>query len=323
MANDLLPMPEKIPDFYILGGPKCGTTSLFEWLRQHPDAYMPAKEPSFLSHDVYDARGVAGAFSTWDLYLARMLPPEAVGKTTGEATPRTLYSDLAFEALSQHPDQPKVIAIMRNPIDLVFSLHAQMIRQGVEAETDFARAWARAVAKGNNPEAWRSREGRMDRRLDYPMFGRLGARAEALLKHFPEDQRRIFVLERDLHVNAAGVVTEVLDFLGLPPHEIDVSPRNARVELRAPGLNRALVKLRGRLQAVKARLGFDVTPRAELRRGTGLLRLITRLNTAPRTEHRKLDPEMRAELAAFFADEVARVRKALDAPIREWRDWPQ
>lgn len=126
--EDLFALPERIPNFFIVGGPKCGTTSLFEWLRRHPDTYLPVKEPNFLSRDVFDARDVPGAVTDWGAYLNRLMPIEHADKITGESTPRYLYSDIALELLSRHNSRPKILIILRNPIDLVFSLHGQMLR---------------------------------------------------------------------------------------------------------------------------------------------------------------------------------------------------
>ena len=97
--EDLFALPERIPNFFIVGGPKCGTTSLFEWLRRHPDTYLPVKEPNFLSRDVFDARDVPGAVTDWGAYLNRLMPIEHADKITGESTPRYLYSDIALELL--------------------------------------------------------------------------------------------------------------------------------------------------------------------------------------------------------------------------------
>lgn len=322
--DDLRAAPARIPDVFILGGPKCGTTSLFAWLAQHPDTHLPEKEPNFLSRDVFDVRGVPGALRDWDAYLARLMPPAPDGKLTGESTPRYLYSDLALEILATHPTEPRVIALLRNPIDLVQSLHGQMLRQGVETETDFAAAWARAVARGSDPAAWRDAQGRIDRRLDYPLFGALGVRVERLCALIPQDRRRILILEEGLSTDPQDTVAGLLDFLGLAPAALDLTRRNERVELKSATLNRLAVRLRRTIEALRAGLGFDVFPgRARRRRGTGLMRLLNRFNTRKPAPNQRPDPATRAMLAAHFADDVTRVRATLGRAIPSWADWPQ
>lgn len=321
MSIDLAPLPERIPDFFIIGGPKCGTTSLFAWLRQHPDTYLPAKEPNFLSRDVYDARDVPGALVTWEDYLDALLPKEA-GKLSGESTPRYLYSDQALQVLSQHPSQPKLIAILRNPIDLVFSLHGQMLRQGVETEVDFARAWARALTAQGDPAAWMGPQGLPDHRLDYPLYGRLGTRMAAVQAACAPDQLRVLILEEDLGAASQATLEALLPFLGLAPYNFDLARENTRTELRSAALQRYLIGARNSIRSGLTRIGVDVSPARGKGRGTGLMALFARFNTAQPTPASKIDPDVRARLAIYFAPDVSLLRRQLGRSLPHWNDWP-
>ncbi|MFT6286164.1 MAG: hypothetical protein ACJA09_000907 [Alcanivorax sp.] len=315
--NDLLTLPDRIPHFFILGGPKCGTTSLFFWLQQHPDTFLPHKEPNFLSRDIFDARDVPGAMKDWSEYLARLMPPEQQRKITGESTPRYFYSDLALDILCRHPSQPRLIVILRNPIDLVYSLHGQMVREGVETETDFSRAWARSLAAQSEPGAWHSVKGRVDCRLDYPMFGRIGTRLQALQGVVGQGQLRILILEEGLTHTPDTVFLDVLDFLGLSPARIDTERRNERVELRSANLNKRLIALRNAIRRFKAARGMDV----RRSRGTGLMKLATKFNTRSPEPHNRLSNGLRMELAEFFQEEVVMVEEVLGRPLTGWQDW--
>ena len=319
--SDLAVLPDRLPDFFIIGGPKCGTTSLFTWLQNHPDTFLPAKEPNFLSRDIFDARGEPGALRDWAEYLDRLMPSEAHGKTTGESTPRYFYSDLALDILSRHPTRPRMIAVLRNPIDLVYSLHGQMVRQGVEKETDFARAWARSVAAQDAPGAWSSTEGRTDHRLDYPMFGRLGRRLKALKDRVGQDQLRIFILEEDLTHAPAKVLADVLEFLDLPSAKIETARHNARIDIRFVGLHRSAIALRNWLMRTKEAFGIEISHSAGKRRGTGLLELLMKINTRRPEGREELSMEMREVLAEFFRTEVAIVEGELGRSIAVWQDW--
>ena len=320
--DGLHPVPPRILDFYIVGGPKCGTTSLFDWLSQHPGTHLVGKEPNFLSRDVFDARGLPGSLQTWDDYLTRLLPPPESGRIAGEATPRYLYSDRALEILARHPARPRIIAVLRNPIDLVRSLHGQMLRQGVETETDFATAWDRALARGADPEAWRDAQGRIDRRLDYPMFGLLGVRIARLCAAIPAERRRILILEEEMSTDPAAAIAMLLDFLGLEPVTLDLARQNTAVELQSIRLNRLIRKLRAAVERLRGTLGMDVFPARSRKRGTGLLRLINRFNLRVPAPGRSLDPALRGRLARYFAEDVALLRATLDQPIPAWTDWP-
>lgn len=315
--SELMTLPDRLPNFFILGGPKCGTTSLFSWLQEHPDTFLPNKEPNFLSRDVFDARDVPGAAHSWPEYLDQLMPAEQEGKVTGESTPRYLYSDLALHVLSRHPSRPRMIVILRNPIDLVYSLHGQMVRQGVETEANFARAWVRALAAQDDPEAWRTAKGRIDRRLDYPMFGRLGLRLQALQGCVGRDQLCILVLEESLAHAPEKVLAEVLEFIGLPPANIDTGRRNERSELRSVTLNRRIIALRNEIMWFRSIFGINV----DRSRGTGLMKLVLKFNVRPPKPHNRLSNQERRQLADFFSKEVATVEAVLGRPIAAWKDW--
>jgi len=319
--SDLTTLPDRLPDFFILGGPKCGTTSLFGWLQSHPDTFLPHKEPNFLSRDVFDARSIPGAVQDWPDYLARLTPPEEQDKVTGESTPRYLYSDLALDILSRHPARPRMIAILRNPIDLVYSLHGQMVRQGIEKEPDFARAWARSLAAQDAPGAWSSADGRTDHRLDYPMFGRLGRRLQALQARVEQDQLRIFILEEDLTHAPTKVLVEVLEFLDLPPADIDISRRNERIELRFLGLHRQTLALRNWVMQAMSAVGINLTQSHGKRRGTGLIKLLIKITRRRSEAQDELSVEMRKDLAEFFRTDVSMIEAELGRSIAVWQDW--
>ncbi|SPJ23213.1 sulfotransferase domain-containing protein [Palleronia abyssalis] len=317
------PLPDGLPDFFILGGPKCGTTSLFDWLRQHPDTYLPAKEPNFLSRDIYDVRGVPGALKDWDEYLSALMPADHAGKVTGESTPRSLYSAQALQVLSSHPSQPKLIAVLRNPVDLVFSLHGQFLREGVEHEPDFETAWRRALKLHGDPEAWRTQDGRIDRRLDYPLFGKLGWHLRMWREAVPDERLMVLILEEELSKAPHMAVSDVLSFLGLAPFKIDTKRSNERYEHRLPGLNRTLRRVRTGTLGLMERAGIDVAPARGRRKGTGLMKLVETLNKRPDAKPTaRLSPVLRRELADYFADDVNIVAKQLDSGL-PWADWPE
>ncbi|HMO06195.1 MAG TPA: sulfotransferase domain-containing protein [Paracoccaceae bacterium] len=311
-----VPQGRRLPDFFILGAPKCGTTTLFAWLAAHPGTWLPAKEPNFLSPDVVDVRSVPGALVTWDAYLDRLCPPQADALLTGEATPRYLYSDLALEVLARFPRPPRLLILLRNPIDLVYSLHGQMLKQGDETEADFARAWEREI--GNHPAARGSGTGAVDRRLAYPAFGLFADRVGTVLSTFPRDRVMLMILEETLAPDPAGSHAAVLRFLGLPTVDCpDLSARNRRAEVGSIRLQGRLSRLRRRAEPLLRALGVRKG------RGTGIMRLLTRLNRPDGTPPEAMPDDLRARLAAFFAQDVSRLEGALGRKIEAWRDFSQ
>ncbi len=290
------------PDFFVIGAPKCGTTSLFSWLQKHPDTYLPVKEPNFFSHDILDVQDHPDALGPEAEYLARLCPPEAADKLTGEATPKYLYSDTALAALTAHADDIRLIVMLRNPVDLAMAMHAQNLRQGREREPDFARAWARGPAAAG------------DLLTDYRYWGRPGARLEKYMAAFPAERLRVLILEEDMGENAATTHAEILSFLGLAPHQLQSyaaeNPRRSYRSARLQGLSR---RARRAAYAVMARLGMRPG-------GTGVLKVLDRLN-GNRPGKTQIPVELRQAVAADLSEDALHVAKLLGRSQLPWNDF--
>jgi len=118
-----------LPNFFIIGAAKCGTTTLYDLLRQHNDVYMPLqKEPNFFCNQVNFSKGLAwytdSYFQNTYRYLAR-----------GEASTHYLYwSEIASERMSQIYGQEriKIIAIFRDPVKRAYSHYWMMVHRRSE-----------------------------------------------------------------------------------------------------------------------------------------------------------------------------------------------
>jgi hypothetical protein len=132
-----------MPNFFIIGAQKAGTTSLYYYLKQHPQVYMsPRKEPHFFKgmHSEYRKRG-------------RSLPPvtdlgdyqalfEGVTdeKAIGEASASYLYSPKAPALIKRSIPDAKLIAVLRNPADRAYSNYLYCVKMGREPLASFAEA---------------------------------------------------------------------------------------------------------------------------------------------------------------------------------------
>ena len=137
----------RVPDFFIVGHAKSGTTALYEMLQPHPQIYMPAiKETQFLSRALhYRQQPQDGPPTvrpqTLDAYLS-LFAAAAPEQRAGEASTdylRTLATARRIAALQ--PDA-RIVAILREPVAFLSSLHLQLLQVGIETESDFATAIA-------------------------------------------------------------------------------------------------------------------------------------------------------------------------------------
>ena len=123
------------PNFFIVGAAKAGTTSLWMYLKQHPEIYMPptleTKEPSFFCH-LY-------GYKDFDAYLS--LFANAKGKKAiGEASHAYMTSPESAAWIHKVYPQAKIIIVLRNPIERAYSLYNWMIREGYEWIYPFEKA---------------------------------------------------------------------------------------------------------------------------------------------------------------------------------------
>jgi hypothetical protein len=127
------------PNFFIAGVPKAGTTSLHEYLKQHPQIFMPDyKEPN------YFIRG--NGVEKWEDYLA--LFKDAVGKKAiGESSAGYCYCEESPGWIKSVLGNVKIIILLRNPASRAFSLYGWMVREGYEDAPTFAEALERELVR--------------------------------------------------------------------------------------------------------------------------------------------------------------------------------
>ena len=128
---------------FIVGAPRCGTTTLSALLKQHPSVcFSRPKEPHFFSrHDLrgLDERELEAAASR---YVERFFDPRPGARMLAEASPTYLYLPEQMEPILRIWPEARFIITVRNPVDMLPSLHARLLVTGDEVIRDFAKAWA-------------------------------------------------------------------------------------------------------------------------------------------------------------------------------------
>ncbi len=300
-------MPRK-PNFFIVGAPKCGTTALYEYLRGHPSIFMPKyKEPHFFAKDL----GTYPLIKTADAYAALFAEAEARHTAVGEASVYYLRSTTALAGIRQYDPSARIIAMYRNPVEMVHSFHSQLLYVGEENVSDFEQAWRLQARRAQGLDLPpRSRGGFL---LQYAELGRFGSQTERVLAHFPPAQVKLILFE-DFAADARRVYDEVIAFLGVP-HDgrtefarINENKR-ARVDWLKHFLRKPPPGLRRGVRGLKRLLGGE--------RLGGLKSEIVRMNTV-KERRPALSPELRAEMVDTFRDEVRRLGELLGRDLSHW-----
>lgn len=294
------------PDLFIVGAPKSGTTSLYNYLSGHPEIYMsPMKEPLYFCPDVSSGQGQRRLEYPEDeaRYLA-LFSDATREKRLGEATTRYLASHEAAQLVARFQPRAFAIAMLRNPVDLAYSLHNERVSQGHETITDFARAIAvdadrdrgtyRASATFTEPlERW---------------FGALGR------------ERVHVVIFDDFASDPQAELRRVLDFLEVATDYQPTSYATRNASHRQRRWVRRLVDSRAgnwlTHDAISAVVGSNRRSRMALRfRHSRLNRRTVRRQT--------LDPELRARLATEFRPDIERLSALLGRDLVSlWTERP-
>jgi hypothetical protein len=296
-----------LPNFFIVGAAKAGTTALYRYLRQHPEVYLPAvKEPRFFSYDPSDATRYAGpgAQELIDSVVKDLATYESLyqgvthEKAIGDASPAYLPSPVAARRIHQSVPDARIVAVLRNPIERAYSHFVYNVHTGWEDEKDFERALA--LTEHRQREHWW-------RKWDYVRNGFYHEQLSRYYDVFQPDRIRVFLYE-DLVADPQGLVAELLGFLGVDPlvqldvsgrHNVSGLPKSERVNrlLSGPGPVRGAAK---KLLPQGLRTGM----RSRLER---------------RNLHKpEMSPRVRALLRDVYREDISRLERLIERDLSGW-----
>lgn len=229
---------QRIPDFFIVGHAKSGTTALYEMLRAQPGIFMPElKEPVFFAKELPRQAHRYRAPETLEQYLALFEPAEA-WQQVGEASASYLWSRSAAAGIAELAPGAKIIAIFREPADFLRSLHLQCVQSRYETEKDLRRALALEQERRQGRGIPRSSS--WPQVLLYSDHVRYVEQLQRYLAVFPPEQVLTLIYD-DFRLDNNATTRAVLDFLGVqatvPVHPVEANPT---VRMRSQQLDELL-----------------------------------------------------------------------------------
>jgi hypothetical protein len=226
-----------LPSALIIGAQRSGTTSLFNYLAEHPDVLPPVgKEIHYF--DLHYGRGLRWYRGRFPFsYRLRS------GALTMDASPYYLFHPLVPERAARLLPEVKLVAVLRNPIERAYSHYQHEVRDGRES-LSFPEAIDREAERLAGEEDRLRREpgyySHNHHRYSYTRRGLYLEQLRRWLHHYPRS--KLLVLQSEmLFRDPPGASSAVYDFLGLPPHRlVDAKPfyqgnyqREIPAELRA------------------------------------------------------------------------------------------
>lgn len=298
----------RYPDFYIIGAAKCGTTALYKYLSGHPSVFMPElKEPHFFARDFSSQRRVR----TVEEYEA-LFSGTPTGAIAGEASVWYLYSEVAAKEIIRVRPDAKFIVMLRNPVEVAQSLHAQQLVGFVEDLLDFELAWRAQDrrARGEDIPIHCSEPAH----IQYGRICRFSNQLKRLFQTVPRTQVLVLIYEQ-FFSDPAVQYREVLRFLDLPFQanvkferiNANQSPHNLamhRLISRPPAiLQPAFVLMRGLSRKLGLRLGV-------------LSQVLANVQPAQR---QAISQALECELQDYFAADITELEMLIGQPLDMWR----
>ena len=286
------------PNFFIVGAPRCGTTSLWAYLKGHPDIFMsPEKELYFFDSDLRARNGSALTMAEYLNHFSGAVDEAKVG----EATPSYLRSQRAAQDIKAFCPEAQIIIMLRNPVDVIHSLHNSAL-DGSELNTDLEAA-LKADAERTARE-----------RIGYREFA-----------DFPEQVRRYFdlfgrenvhtIVYDELTENPSAVCRSVEHFLGVRANfaaEMPwINPNRQARNLRLQWILR-------RPPPVLRKIGHVLMPRWLRPR---VQRTLTNSNLVAKPRA-PMDPSLRRRLQREFEPKVEQLGKLIGRDLAGWCEEP-
>jgi hypothetical protein len=311
-----------LPNFFLAGAPKAGTTSLYHYLDQHPQVYMcPIKEPCYFASEFRPehcsegrmsaaersqrelrkyldgsmrSRRFGGMVVEWDDYVR--LFQHVRGETAiGEASAGYLWSESAAKNIHAEIPSAKILLILRNPADRAFSQYLHEVAVGG------LRLTFRQLIDAN----LQNRSRRFS--LQYPLleFGLYHGQVTRFLELFPPRNLCIHLYD-DYRADPAAMMATIFRFLGVDDTFMpDMSQRHLEFSVpRLAGVSHTLRKL-GVWQAIK-----NITP-LKLLPAARRMAFVSRRNLA-------MDSEDRRYLVDYYAEDIRKLAVLLDRDLSAW-----
>jgi hypothetical protein len=292
-----------VPEFFVVGNPKSGTTALYEMLRSHPQIYLPKLGTQFFALEQTQNP------TTLDEYVS-LFDAAGPGQRVGEMSRGYLRSPSAPSRIGELRPDARIIAVLREPTSFLRSLHMELVQDHVELETDLGKAIAHEKQTDRRKENHRS----PTQELRYSPE-RVGYLEQLRRYHavFPREHVLVLIYE-DFRADNEGTVRELLRFL-----EVDDTPpipstrANPTVRVRSPrlhGLVQSLSMGEGPVSGAAHKAIKAITTEHVRREGLGALRRGV-LYGAPQPP----DENLMLELRRRSRDEVVALSEYLDRDL--------
>jgi sulfotransferase family protein len=303
-----------LPNFLIIGSAKCGTTSLYSYLYQHPQVFMSTpKEPTFFGNEgpellyngPHDEDRAYHSKTITDLKTYTALFDNAKdAKAIGEASIFYMYLPKAPEQIKKYVPRAKMFAILRNPADRAYSAYLHAVRQGRER---------RSFEEGLKLEPERIRQ-KWNPLWHFKAMGFYAEQVKRFYDMFGREQVRIYLYE-DLQNAPLQLIKEVLDVLEVDSSFVpDMSKRFKESHVpKIPAVEMILHKTKYQISVSAQHLPERIRWRTQY-----VKRAIDRVSDVNRMKPPRIPAEIRMRLLDEYRDDILRLGDLLRRDLTHW-----
>ncbi len=294
-----------IPNFIIAGVARCGTTSLYHYMKQHPDIGFPSqKEPKYFSsihlnfphkgagdHTV-DSKVIKDKEKYFDLF-SNLYTFNAIGEASSDYL---FYHKYTANAIKQELGDIPIIISIRNPIDRAYSAYNNLLRDGRET-LEFM-------------DALQAEEERINNNWDWMWAYKKGSLYADAIEHFQQEFSHVkIVLFDDLEANPDKIMKEIFTFLNVDPsvkvnsqtkYSHSGKPKNAFVAMLTDRNNKLMYSLR--------QLVMSLVPRSLLEK------LASNMLNKDAIPH-----EASQYLYNYFKEDIIKLEQLINRDLSKWK----
>jgi len=302
-------MKIKKPNFLLAGAPKCGTTSMYYYLKQHPDIFLSEhKEPNYFAKDIIMPHNPIKNNKKAYENLFKNAKNE---KIIGEGSTMYFYSEVAAKEIKKNLGKIKILIMLRNPIDMMYSQHSQKVYEGIEKEENFEKALLlkkqrktkpiKVTIKTINPKL-----------VSYRYIANYPKHVKKYTNLFGKNNVKVVILE-EFKKKPKKIYNEILKFLDLesPDFEIDFSVKNPNKMHRIFLIKKLQKILFANLSSKIKKIMRPIYPQK-------LFMFINELNTKEK-KREPLSHEVREKIYRQLSSQIKDLEKILDKNLSIWK----
>ncbi len=291
------------PNFFIVGAPKCGTTAMNDYLNQHPEIFMAPKEIHYFGKDLKTKMKIS------ETEYLKKFQNTGNKKIIGEASVWYLFSKTAAEEINKFSPAAKILIMLRNPVELIYSLHSQHLYDGNEDVPDFEKALSLdEERKGGLNLAYSVDFFETPTYKDSVLFFE---QVKRYLAVFNKENVHIILYE-DFKADPKKIVTETLQFLGVNTEAgIEYKVINPNRQIQSFYLHRLMKKPSTNFK----KIARTMLPFRKVRHI--IMTHLFEWNVKVK-ERKKINTRLNEDLKKSLVDDINLLSKIIDRDLSQW-----